>query len=94
MDVLAAIVDAVGSKIPVTIDGSFRRGTDIMMPLALGAKAVLIGRPVAWGLAAYGAGGVRYVLEMLQTELGRTMAMSGRPTLASLDRTAIKVHRW
>jgi 4-hydroxymandelate oxidase len=94
MDVLADIVDAVGTRIPVLIDSGFRRGTDVMMALALGAKGVLVARPVAWGLATYGADGVRYVLEMLQTELGRTMAMSGRPTLASINRTAIKVHRW
>ncbi len=93
MTVLPGIVDAVGGKIPVLIDGDFRRGTDIMMALALGASAVLIGRPIAWGLAAYGAEGVRTVLEMLQTELGRTMAMCGRPNLAAIDNTAVKVHR-
>jgi isopentenyl diphosphate isomerase/L-lactate dehydrogenase-like FMN-dependent dehydrogenase len=94
MDVLAGIVDEAGPRVPVMIDGSFRRGTDIMMALALGAKAILVARPVAWGLAAYGADGVRYVLEMLQTELGRTMAMCGCPTLASIDRSAVKARRW
>jgi len=79
---------------PVLIDGGFRRGTDILMALALGAKAVLVARPIAWGLAAYGPEGVRYVLEMLQTELARSMAMCGKPDLKSIDRSAVKLHRW
>jgi 4-hydroxymandelate oxidase len=94
MEVLPGIADAVAGRIPVMIDGGFRRGTDIMMALALGANAVLVARPVVWGLSAYGADGVRTVLEMLQTELGRTMAMCGKPTLKSIDRTVVRVHRW
>jgi isopentenyl diphosphate isomerase/L-lactate dehydrogenase-like FMN-dependent dehydrogenase len=94
MDVLSAIVDAVADRVPVMIDGGFRRGTDVMMALGLGAKAVLVARPVAWGLAAYGSDGVRYVLEMLQTELARTMAMCGKPNLSAVDRTVVKIHRW
>jgi 4-hydroxymandelate oxidase len=94
MEVLPGIVDAVAGRMHVLIDGGFRRGTDVMMALGLGAKAVLVARPVAWGLAAYGADGVRYVLEMLQTELGRTMGMCGKPTLSSIDRSAVKIRRW
>ena len=94
MEALPGIVDAVAGRIPILIDGGFRRGTDIMMALALGAKAVLVARPVAWGLAAYGADGVRVVLEMLQTELGRTMAMCGKPALSSIDRSVVKLRRW
>jgi 4-hydroxymandelate oxidase len=94
MEVLPGIADAVAGRVPVLIDGGFRRGTDIMMALALGASGVLVARPVAWGLSAYGAEGVRAVLEMLQTELGRTMGMCGKPTLKSIDRTVVKVHRW
>ena len=94
MEVLAGIADAVAGRTQIMIDGGFRRGTDIMMALALGANAVLVARPVAWGLTAYGADGVRAVLEMLQTELGRTMGMCGKPTLKSIDRTVVKVHRW
>jgi 4-hydroxymandelate oxidase len=89
---LAAIVDAVGGKAPVLADGSLRRGTDILKALAFGASAVLIGRPVMWGLAAYGADGVQSVIEMLQTELARYMAMCGRVNLAALDRSVLKVH--
>ena len=89
---LAAIVDAVGGRAAVLADGGFRRGTDIIKALALGAQAVLVGRPVMWGLAAYGATGVQGVLEMLQTELARYMAMCGKPNLAALDRSVVKVH--
>jgi 4-hydroxymandelate oxidase len=89
---LPAIVDAVGGRAPVLVDGGFRRGTDILKALAFGAQAVLIGRPVMWGLAAYGADGVQGVLEMLQTELARYMAMCGKSNLALLDRTLIRVH--
>jgi len=90
---LPAIVDAVGGRAAVLADGSFRRGTDIIKALAFGAQAVLVGRPVMWGLAAYGAAGVQGVVEMLQTELARYMAMCGKPNLAALDRTMLRVHR-
>lgn len=89
---LPAIVDATAGKVPVLVDGSFRRGTDILKALAFGARAVLIGRPVMWGLAAYGADGVQGVLEMLQTELARYMGMCGKSHVAMLDRTVVKVH--
>jgi len=90
---LPAIVDAVGGRAAVLADGSFRRGTDIIKALAFGAQAVLVGRPVMWGLAAYGAAGVQGVVEMLQTELARYMAMCGKPNLSALDRTMLRVHR-
>ena len=90
---LAAIVDAVGGRVPVLADGSFRRGTDIIKALAFGAQAVLVGRPVMWGLAAYGAAGVQGVVEMLQTELARYMGMCGKPNVGALDRSVVKVHR-
>jgi 4-hydroxymandelate oxidase len=90
---LPAVVDAVGRQVPVFADGSCRRGTDIVKALALGATAVMVARPVMWGLAAYGADGVQGVLQMLQTELARYVAMSGRASLAALDATAIRVHR-
>ncbi len=93
MEVLASVVDKVGARVPVLIDGGFRRGTDVVKALALGAKAVLLGRPVMWGLAAYGADGVQSVLSMLQTELARTMVNVGRPTIQSLDRSLVKIHR-
>jgi isopentenyl diphosphate isomerase/L-lactate dehydrogenase-like FMN-dependent dehydrogenase len=89
---LPNIVDAVGGKVPVLTDGSFRRGTDILKALAFGAKGVLLGRPVMWGLAAYGEAGVQNVIEMAQTELARYMGMCGKVNLKALDRTVVKVH--
>ena len=89
---LPNIVDAVGGKVPVLTDGSFRRGTDILKALAFGAQGVLLGRPVMWGLAAYGDAGVQNVIEMAQTELARYMGMCGKPNLKALDRTAVKIH--
>jgi len=92
IEMLPAIAQAVNGRIPILIDGGFRRGTDILKALALGARAVLVGRPLVWGLTVYGALGVQAVLEMLQTELARNMALCGRPDLASIDRTLVKVH--
>ena len=89
---LPAIVDAVAGKLPVLIDGSFRRGSDILKALAMGARAVMLGRPVMWALAPYGSIGVRAILEMLQTELARDMAMCGKPNLKSLDPSIVKIH--
>lgn len=89
---VAPVVQAVGDQMPVLVDGSFRRGTDILKALGFGAKGVLIGRPVMWGLAAYGADGVQGVIEMLQTELARYMCMTGRPSLAAVDASVLRVH--
>ena len=89
---LPAIVDAVGGKIPVLTDGAFRRGTDILKALAFGAQGILLGRPVIWGLAAYGEQGVQSVVEMAQTELARYMGMCGKVNLKALDRSMVKVH--
>jgi 4-hydroxymandelate oxidase len=89
---LSAIVDAVAGKVPVLVDGSFRRGTDILKALALGAQAVAVGRPVMWGLAAYGAEGVQGVIEMLQTELARYVAMCGKSNVKMLGRDVVHVH--
>jgi 4-hydroxymandelate oxidase len=93
IEVLAEIVDAVGGKIPVLIDSDIRRGTDIVKTLALGARAVLVVRPVLWGLAAYGEEGVKTVLEMLQGETARTMALCGKRSLAELDRSLVRIDR-
>jgi isopentenyl diphosphate isomerase/L-lactate dehydrogenase-like FMN-dependent dehydrogenase len=93
IEVLPAIAAEVNNKVPLLIDGSFRRGSDILKALALGAKAVLIGRPVLWGLAAYGARGVQQVLEQLQSELARDMAMCGLRTCAQATPQYVKIHR-
>lgn len=93
IDQVASIVDALGGRVPVLVDGGFRRGTDIMKALAFGASAVLVARPILWGLAAYGADGVQSVVELLQTELARVMACCGTPTLRTITRAAVKVHK-
>jgi len=90
--VLSSIADAASGKAVVLIDGSFRRGTDILMAMVLGAQGVLIGRPVVWGLASYGAEGVQTVIEMLQTDLARNMAMLGTVNFKSLNRNMIRIH--
>ena len=90
IDVLPAVADAVAGRAPVLVDGSFRRGTDVLKGLALGATAVLVARPPMWGLAAYGAEGVQTVVEILQTELARNMAASGRPTIEMIDRALVR----
>ena len=89
IEVLPEIVEAADGKIEVYMDGGIRRGTDIVKALALGARAVLIGRPLFWGLAVDGEAGVRSVLEMLREELDATMGMCGRPTIDSIDREVI-----
>jgi 4-hydroxymandelate oxidase len=86
------VAEAVGEKAIVLADGSFRRGTDILKALSFGARGVLIGRPVMWGLAAYGADGVQGVVEMLQTELARYMSMCGCPTLEAIHPALVRVH--
>ncbi len=93
MDVLAAVVESVGGRAPVIVDGGFRRGTDVLKALALGAHAVMVGRPPLWGLGAYGAEGVQKVLELLETELALAMGLCGRPNLSTIDRTLLKIHR-
>jgi 4-hydroxymandelate oxidase len=93
MEMLPAVIDAVAGKIPVLVDGGFRRGTDVLAALALGARGVLVTRPVLWGLAAHGAEGVQTVLEMLQSETARDMALCGKPNLAAIDRSLVKIHR-
>jgi len=91
IDALPEIVEAVTGRCEVYIDGGIRRGTDILKALALGARAVLVGRPILWGLAANGAQGVFQVLEILRKELELSMALAGRPTLDSIDRTLLKM---
>ena len=93
IDVLPEVVEAVDGQIDVMLDGGVRRGIDVLKAVALGAKAVMVGRPLWWGLAAGGERGVDRVLEILRGEMDRTMALSGRPTLADFDRSAVRVRR-
>jgi 4-hydroxymandelate oxidase len=92
IEMLPAVVDAVAGAVPVLVDGGFRRGTDVLAALALGARAVLVTRPALWGLTAYGADGVQTVMEMLQSETARDMALCGKRNLVAIDRTLVKVH--
>jgi isopentenyl diphosphate isomerase/L-lactate dehydrogenase-like FMN-dependent dehydrogenase len=93
IEILPSIVDAVAGKVAVLVDGSFRRGSDVAKALAFGAHGVLLGRPAMWGLAAYGADGVQAVVEMLQSDLGRTMGALGASNLSALTRGMVRTHR-
>jgi L-lactate dehydrogenase (cytochrome) len=87
IDVLPEIVAAVGDTMEVLLDGGVRRGGDVLRALALGAKAVLIGRPYVWGLALGGQDGVSYMLEMLRAEVKRSMQLMGCSSVHELDST-------
>ena len=91
IEVLPEIVAAVGDRVPVLVDGGIRRGTDVLKALALGAKAVQIGRPILWGLAAAGEEGARAALEFLRSELSLAMALCGCPNVASITPDLVRV---
>jgi 4-hydroxymandelate oxidase len=75
--------------VPVLVDGGIRRGTDVLKALALGANAVLIGRPYLYGLGAAGEAGVTKVLNILQREFEMAMVLTGRTTIANIDRSVL-----
>ena len=91
IDVLPEVVDAVGGRAEVLLDGGVRRGSDVVKALALGARACLIGRPYLYGLGASGQAGAEQAISILRAEIARVLALLGRPTLADLDRTAVRV---
>ena len=93
IDALAAVVETCASRIDVLVDGGFRRGSDVAKAIALGARGVLLGRPIMWGLAAYGTDGVDSVITLLQSELARTLGSLGASSLKHLTREMIRVHR-
>lgn len=85
IDALAEVVEAVDGRAEVLVDGGIRRGVDILKALALGAKAVMLGRPVLWALATAGEAGVSHVIKLLREELDVAMALSGCATLQDID---------
>jgi 4-hydroxymandelate oxidase len=94
IEALPAIVEAVEGRVEVYMDGGVRRGTDVLKALALGARAVLVGRPILWGLAVDGAAGAQHVLELLRDELERAMVLAGCADVASIDASLIKRAHW
>ena len=90
IDALPEIVEAVDGRIPVLVDSGFRRGTDIVKALALGARAVCIGRPYLWGLGAFGQAGVERVLDLLQQETRAAMQQVGARALKQLGPALVK----
>ena len=91
VEVLPEIVDAVGDRAEVILDGGVRRGSDVVKAIALGARACMIGRAFNYGVAAGGQAGVEQALDILMTEIDRTLALIGRPKLTDLDRSALRV---
>jgi len=89
IDSLPDVVRAVRGRMPVLVDGGFRRGTDVFKALALGARAVCIGRPYVWGVAAFGQSGVETVLAILRREFNLVMAECGKKSVAEIDGSAI-----
>jgi isopentenyl diphosphate isomerase/L-lactate dehydrogenase-like FMN-dependent dehydrogenase len=89
-EALKEVVEAIGGRVPVLVDGGVRRGTDVAIALALGAEAVLVGRPALWGLAVAGEEGVRSVLELLGNELELALALCGCASPAELGRAHVQ----
>ncbi len=88
---LTEVLDAVGTEVEVLVDGGIRRGADVAAALALGARAVCLGRPWAYGLAAAGQPGIERVLSILRTDLDRTLRLLGCPSVGALDRSFVRV---
>jgi L-lactate dehydrogenase (cytochrome) len=91
---LPAIAQAVGSDMPLFLDGGIRRGTDVLKALALGARFVFVGRPTLCGLAVGGAHGVRSVLALLQQEIERDLALLGCSEPGAVDAGLLRPHPW
>ncbi|XP_062981383.1 2-Hydroxyacid oxidase 1 [Elgaria multicarinata webbii] len=94
IEVLPEIVEAVEGKVEVFVDGGIRKGTDVLKALALGARAVFVGRPVLWGLASQGEEGVKEVLQILKEEFRLAMALSGCQNVEAIDRTLVRRDQW
>ena len=90
IDALPDIIETVGDRMPVLVDSGFRRGTDIVKALAMGARAVCVGRPYLWGLGAFGQAGVERVLEILRGETRAAMQQLGAPSLKHLTPSMVR----
>lgn len=90
IDALAAVADAVGDRTTLMVDGGFRWGSEVLIALALGADAVLLGRPVLWGLAVGGREGVAQILELLRAELVTAMTLAGVASIDAIDRSLVR----
>jgi 4-hydroxymandelate oxidase len=91
IEALPECVKAAGGKIPVLVDGGFRRGTDVFKALALGATAVGVGRPYLWGLAAFGQAGVVRIMDILRAELAVDMGMAGTGKISEINRSFVRI---
>ena len=90
ISILPEIVDAVAGAVELYVDGGIRRGTDVLKAIAYGARAVLVGRPILWGLTVGGEAGVKYVLEMLRNEFDLAMGLAGCPDLSAINRDLVR----
>jgi len=90
IEMLPEVVNAVGDRVEVDLDGGIRRGRDVLKALALGAKAVFIGRPIFWGLSVDGEAGVRRVLDILRDELNVAMELCGVTDVKKVDRSLVE----
>lgn len=90
-EALVEVAEAVGSQAEIVVDGGVRRGSDILKAIALGARAVLVGRPYLWALAVDGQAGVEHMLSTLRDELDLDMALCGRPTISRIDRSLVAI---
>jgi lactate 2-monooxygenase len=89
LDALPVVVDAVRGRVPVLMDSGIRRGADVVKAMALGASAVLIGRPYAYALAVAGEAGVRQVIRNLRADIDLELGLSGRDSVRGLDRSLL-----
>jgi L-lactate dehydrogenase (cytochrome) len=90
IEALPEIIDAVHGRLEVLLDGGVRRGADVVRALALGARAVMIGRPYLYGLAISGQAGVRRAIEILTNEIDHVLALSGVPRVADLEPSVVR----
>ncbi|HWB69465.1 MAG TPA: alpha-hydroxy-acid oxidizing protein, partial [Solirubrobacterales bacterium] len=86
---LPAVAEAVGDRVEVLADGGVRTGLDVVKMVALGARAVLLGRPWAWAVAARGEAGVRHVLEVMRADVDTALGLTGRTSIAAVDGDAL-----